>query len=216
MVALPGPLTRLVTGQNDCECCTSEWCGILDVHTTIAGLRLPANNTVAIALKSPTVPPPHQEVSTSWTSISGEFAGSPQSTLLLQLRLVGRRAMSWLAPWAFPPNGKTDESFPNPKSEFTYKENFQTSCHCLLVLFTSKLNKMTSKIKPKRNKSWQEAINILPANGIPHLLYTLQRASSSRAKRRWKSIELQLPETNGRQFYSSSSLSVAPAAAAIL
>jgi hypothetical protein len=27
---------------------------------------------------------------------------------------------------------------------------------------------------------------------------------------------LQLPETNGRQFYSSSSLSVAPAAAAIL
>jgi hypothetical protein len=73
--------------------------------------------------------------------------------------------MSWLAPWAFPPNGKTDESFPNPKSESTYKENFKTSCHCLLVLFTSKLNKMTSKIKPKRNKSWQEAINILPANG---------------------------------------------------
>jgi hypothetical protein len=27
---------------------------------------------------------------------------------------------------------------------------------------------------------------------------------------------LQLPETNGRQFYSSSSLSVAPAAAAML
>jgi hypothetical protein len=60
--------------------------------------------------------------------------------------------MSWLAPWAFPPNSKTDESFPNPKSEPTYKENIQTSCHCLLVLFTSKLNKMTSKFKPKKKK----------------------------------------------------------------
>ncbi len=187
------------------------------MHAIIARPRLPANKTVAIPLKSPTVPPPHQEFSTSWTSVSGEFAGSPQSTLLLlQLRLVGRRAMSWLAPWAFPPNGKTDESFPNPKSESTYKENFQTSCQCLLVLFTSKLSKMTSKIKPKRKKSWQEAIHLLPCNGIPHLLYTPQRASSSRAKRRWNSIELQLPETNGRQFYPSSSLSVAPAAAAIL